>query len=197
MLGLGGVYGFKQMTGTVHAISHINFDDGTIELDEDEDLNTVTVQGTASAEYDVSGSPDEAASAGMNVQITSEASGVDAVSEHFLYEDVDPVRDSFTEDVSFSMSLPDDVADPDPGEEINTEFYATVRMGVDNADDQEITEAPPESDTAVLTVRRLEADDNVDDDGDDDDEDDDDDDDGTIDASISGSFHFQEADDDD
>lgn len=194
-VGLGGVYGFRRMTGTVRASSHIEFDDGTITLEEDEDIDTVTIEGTASAEYDISGADDEAATAGMSVHISSESDDIESFREHFPYEEVDPERDSFSEDISLSRTLPDDIADPDPGEETSTEFYATVRMGVDNEDDQEIIEAPPESDTAVLTVSRLEADDNGEDDDDNDDGDDDDDDD-TFEASISGSFHFVEADDD-
>lgn len=193
-LGVGSVYGLTQTTGTAEASSHIDFEGGTVTLEEDEELDSVTLEGSASAEYDVSGLDDQAASAVMyvNAGTTEGIAGVSG-NESFSYDNVDPVSDAFSEDVSISIPLTDEVADPAPGEELTTEFHVTVGFSVNNENDREIIEAGLSSVTANLTVRRREA--QASESGGTEGGEVANQESNTIEASTSGSFHFVEADD--
>ncbi|QLD84836.1 hypothetical protein HWV23_03595 [Natronomonas halophila] len=193
-LGVGSVYGLTQTTGTAEASSHVDFEGGTITLEEDEELDSITLEGTASAEYDISGIDDQAASAVMYVNAGT-AEGLAGVNgdESFSYDTVDPMSDAFSEDVSISIPLTDEVADPAPGEELTTEFFVTVGFSVDNQNDQEVIEAGLSSTYANLTVRRREA--QTSDGGGTESGEAANQESNTIEASTSGSFHFVEADD--
>ena len=152
----GGYYGLRSMTQTAEASANLSFEDGSITLDEDDSISTVTISGTVDATYDAGG--DNADNAGMTVSLSSDSvSTPDA--KIFSYEDIDPDSESITQDVSFTFDLPPEVADPDPGEATETEFSVEVFFGVDRAEAEDgdlVIIETRENDTATLHIEREE-----------------------------------------
>lgn len=185
-LGVGAVYGLSSLTGSARAQISVDVDDETVELSDDEEVTGITLTGTVEAAYTTGSAT--AAAAGMTVMF-GDTGGVEGVggSEYYPYDDVDPDADEISQDVSTSFSIPPEMADPDPGETIETEFFVDVMFQVDDGDELEIVEAIG-SDSATMRIER-EADDSEEENDDDNAENDTDNEPAS--ATVAGSFTFE------
>lgn len=188
-LGVGAVYGLSSLTGSARAQITVEVDDETVELSDDEEVTGISLTGSVEASYNTGSAT--ATSAGMTVMY-GDTGGVEGVggNEYYPYDDVDPDADEITQDVATSLSIPPEMADPDPGESVETEFFVDVMFQVDDDNDQEIVEAIS-SDTATIRIEREADDSEEENDDDDDDNDDNDGDDEPASATVTGSFEFE------
>lgn len=149
--GLGGL-GLAASSRRARAQVQLNFDDESVTLSPDDDVSGVTVSGTVEASYRTGDS--NADSAALNVTVADTAgTGIAGGNASFNYEDVAPDSGEVTENVEISFSVPPEVADPEEGSTIETEFFVDVLFFVDDAENQLIIEAIG-NDTATLRVER-------------------------------------------
>lgn len=151
-VGVGSVYGLSQFIRTASASVSVGLTDETVTLTPDETVTSVTVAGTVEATYDAGNS--QAERAGLTVSVgDSEGEGIAGGSESFTYDELDAPSGEVSEDIALTLDVPPAVADPEPGEAIETAFFADVVFVIDDADGQQITEGIG-SDTATLRIER-------------------------------------------